>query len=504
MMKHRKWFDISGKLKGMVFIVAFVLLFLGVSLKQNQVHIEGKSEEINSMSLSDDPYSDGQWYINNPGYYDTYLNRTKLEQSLEDVDMNVKEAWNSMKSYDKQEVVVAIIDTGVDYLHSDLSSDMWVNEAEIPGDNIDNDHNGYIDDINGWDFYHDDASICHYSYIEDKRVADSNDLDNHGTHIAGIIAAVADNKIGIAGIASNIDIKIMSLKINGGKNASGKMSDAIEAIQYASKMGADICNLSWGTTVYSEQLYEVMKESDMLFVAAAGNDGTDNDEIPLYPSSFKLDNIISVASISPDGEMSAYSNYGKESVDIAAPGSDIYSTVIGGYEMMSGSSMAAPQVTAVAALLYACNDELSASDAKELILNNIKPIEHLKGALRSPGIPDAEKVVLAAEKMKQDNAKAQLVVEEKDDNGEMNQSDLLTNEVQTSETLKVKDPDNTGLNDEVMTLLSNNDQIFCTSLNMQSNLAVPYERKTIFYHKCFKTYKGPNGLQTMVSFHLDG
>lgn len=352
---------------------------------------------IQSLSLSNDEFADTQWYMDNPGYYIDYSFGFRLkEKCVSGVDMDVASAWKQMAGFtgEKHEVIVAVIDTGIDYSHPELSDHMWINQGEIPDDHIDNDHNGYVDDVYGWDFYNNDKSICHYD--KTKKSFSRSDKDNHGTHIAGIIAAEANNNTGIAGIASNIDVKIMSLKINGGKNARGRMSDAVKAVSYAQRMGADICNISWGTTEYSKKLYQVMKTSDMLFVAAAGNAGTNNDEIPLYPANFKLNNLITVGAIDSNGELTEYSNYGAGTVDIAAPGDNIYSTIVGGYGTLSGSSMAVPQVTAIASLVYSYTGHIDAGKVKNVIINNIKPLPGLNKLIKYPGIPDANKIVKAA------------------------------------------------------------------------------------------------------------
>lgn len=397
---------ISVILIRIVFIAA-LLLILNSLKSDSLVAAEQPDDDIYSMSVSNDTYSDSQWYLANPGYYTSYaFDESQQISAGGGIDMNVPKAWESMKKTGlaEHEVVVAVIDTGIDSTHPDLSQSIWVNHGEIPGDGIDNDHNGYIDDVNGWDFYNNDASICHYEYDGKHKSVSKEDKDNHGTHIAGIIAAAGGNNTGIAGVASNINIKIMTLKINGGSDSSGKMSDAIKAIRYASMMGADICNISWGTTTYSSGMKQAMKESDMLFVAAAGNTGTNNDKEPVYPADFKLDNLISVTSIDSQGELNYYSNYGADTVDLAAPGDDIYSTVIGGYASMSGSSMAAPQVTSIAAMLYAGRNHIYASNVKDIITGNIKPLPKLKGKMRYAGIPDAYRIVEAAEKLIQDTS----------------------------------------------------------------------------------------------------
>lgn len=396
----------------------------GGQIGKSQIELAETDKSISIMSTTNDPFFDTQWYIENSGTYSNLSEVMKFDkESTKDIDMDVSEAWDSMQEagLKKREVVVAVIDTGVDYLHPDLLGNMWINAGEIPGDNIDNDNNGYVDDVNGWDFYNDDSTVCHYLYSERSRInlASPMDNDNHGTHVAGIIAAVADNNIGIAGVASNISIKIMPLKINGGEKGDGSIADAIEAIKYATMMGADVCNLSWGTTQYDAGLEEAIKESGMLFVAAAGNSGADNDGNPMYPASLDLDNLISVTFIDADGDLTGYSNYGQSSVDVAAPGDDIYSTIVGTYDTMSGSSMAAPQVSAVAALLYACNDHLYASNVKDIITSNLKELDNLKKVTAYGGIPDAYKAVMASGSLVQDKEAPELSFETIFDENEM-------------------------------------------------------------------------------------
>lgn len=357
--------------------------------------------EVFAMRISSDTYADAQWALNNSGNYATYLKAGKhMTRSTEDVDMNIPEAWDYLGTWNlgQREVVVAIIDTGADYKHPDLVGHIWENAGEIPDDGIDNDNNGYIDDINGWDFYNGDNTVAHYTYSEKHKayVADPKDNDDHGTHIAGIIGATADNGIGIAGAASGVNVKLMILKINGGTDGTGSISSAVEAVKYATRMGADICNLSWGTYQHTAALKEVMAESDMLFVAAAGNSGDDNDAKPIYPANLGLPNLISVTFVDADGKLTDLSNYGSKTVDIAAPGEDIYSTVVGSYANMNGSSMAAPQVTAAAALLYSFDGNIFPANVKQLLMDYCKPLPELVGKMIYPGIPDAYQAVLAA------------------------------------------------------------------------------------------------------------
>lgn len=348
--------------------------------------------ELMELSSPNDPYFQAQWAFSNNGSYPHYYGSLSIPQpSAADVDMNIPEAWAAypLPAKSTRPVIVAIIDTGVDYRHPDLSENMWVNTGEIPGNGIDDDGNGYIDDIYGWDFFHDDSSVCHYVETADGYAVLPEDNDNHGTHCAGIIAAVADNGIGVAGVASNINIQIMSLKIHGGTNTTGSVANAIKAIRYAEAMGASICNMSWGTTNYSQALELAIEESSMLFVTAAGNEGSNNNSTPVYPANFRLPNVISVAFIDAFGHLSASSNYGTSTVDIAAPGQDIYSTLVGTYGYSSGSSMAAPHVSGLAAMIYAYRDDIYPSQVKDLIINTMRPLSSLDAYLIYPGIPDA-------------------------------------------------------------------------------------------------------------------
>lgn len=312
-----------------------------------------------------------------------------------------------------REVVVAMADTGVDTLHPMLSDFIWTNPDEIPDDGIDNDNNGYVDDINGWDFYHDDSSICHYVYSDDGStyfpVEDDN--DNHGTHVAGIIASVLRGGDLFNTDAAPVPVKIMPLKIHGGEKASGSVANAIKAIKYAVMMDADVFNISWGSSAATSSittLEQTIRESDLLFLCAAGNTGSDNDLSPVYPASFRADNVISVTFVNSYGFLTAKSNYGKNSVDIAAPGTDIYSTVVGDYAYMSGSSMSVPYVSGLAALIYSCYDNLYPATVRELLLSTAYLLPYsnhfplpvsmsfAKDNLIVPGIPNLQQALLAA------------------------------------------------------------------------------------------------------------
>lgn len=309
-----------------------------------------------------------------------YTIKTGSISAVAGMDINISEAWDLYES--QRNVTVAIIDTGIDFNHEDLSDVMWVNQDEIAGNNTDDDGNGYVDDIYGWNFYNDNNNI----YVGEE--------DDHGTHGAGTITATKDNSVGITGIADEDSVSIMSLKVLGGEDGSGITESIINAIKYADANGASICNLSLGTTSYDQALYNAMANSNMLFFVAAGNGdsegGTNIDSVPMYPAAFNLDNIISVANVSCDGNLSSSSNYGENSVDIAAPGSYILGlTTDNGYAYMSGTSMAAPMVTAVAALVYTGNADLSLADVKNAILSSASHLDTLSGKVSSGGMLNA-------------------------------------------------------------------------------------------------------------------
>ena len=297
-------------------------------------------------------------------------------QAVPGIDIGLAEAWGL---YDggSRDVVVALVDTGIDYTHEDLAGRIWTNVDEIPGNGIDDDGNGYVDDVYGWNFYSDTNDV----YVGTE--------DAHGTHGAGTIAANADNGTGIAGIVQSDHVKVMAVKALGGSDGSGTTASIIQAIQYAEANGAQICNLSLGSSQNDPALYRTMASSDMLFVVAAGNDGTDLETSPSYPASYDLDNVISVANIRYDGELDPTSSYGAASVDLAAPGSYILSTTPGGtYSYMTGTSMAAPMVSAAAAMVYSAFPNATLADVKDILLASVQKLDSLSDRTATGGMLD--------------------------------------------------------------------------------------------------------------------
>ncbi len=292
------------------------------------------------------------------------LNNTGQAGGTPDADIDAPEAWDTQKG--SASVIVGVIDTGVDYTHQDLATNIWTNPGEIPNDGIDNDGNGYIDDLRGWDFAYNDN--------------DPMDVYGHGTHVSGTIAAKGNNSIGVTGVSWNS--KIMPIKFLDDQG-SGYTSNAILALNYATKMGAKITNNSWSGGSFSQALYDSIKaagNSGALFIAAAGNDSRDTDAIPSYPASYDLPNIISVAATTRTDSLSYFSNYGKTTVDLGGPGSDIYSTLPNNsYGTYNGTSMATPHVSGVASLLWSQNPGWTSNQVKAAILDKGDPLPALAG-----------------------------------------------------------------------------------------------------------------------------
>jgi subtilisin family serine protease len=263
-----------------------------------------------------------------PGFAELWgLHNTGQTGGTADADIDAPEAWDITTG--SSTIVVAVIDTGVDYNHPELAANMWTNPGEIPGNGIDDDSNGYIDDEKGWDFITCEKWSffgCEIFKSEDNDPYDDSAV-GHGTHCAGTIAASGDNGTGVAGVNWNLKIMpLRSLNIYG----QGTISDEINSILYAIDNGAVIMSNSWGGTEYSEALKETVQaasDTGILFVAAAGNSSVDNDSDPHYPAGYEVQNIISVAATDHNDDLASFSNYGTSSVDLGAPGVDILSTL---------------------------------------------------------------------------------------------------------------------------------------------------------------------------------
>jgi subtilisin family serine protease len=307
-------------------------------------------------------------------------NDPQLSQLWGMTKINAQGAWNL--STGSKSVVVAVIDTGVDYTHSDLAANIWTNPGEIAGNGRDDDGNGFTNDIHGYDFANNDS--------------DPTDDNSHGTHVSGTIAGVGNNGQGVAGV--NWAVSIMPLKFLNSQG-SGYLSDAIRAINYATMertrygVNVRVMNNSWGGGSFSAAMQNAIQaagDAGILFVAAAGNSGTNNDLSPQYPANYAPSNVISVAASDRNDRLASFSCYGAATVDIAAPGVSIYSTIPGNrYATYSGTSMATPMVSGVAALCWAANPNATVAQVRDAILRGVDPVAALAGKVASGGRLDA-------------------------------------------------------------------------------------------------------------------
>jgi len=307
------------------------------------------------------------------------LNNTGGSGGTADVDIDAPEAWELTTG--DSNMVVGVVDTGVLYNHPDLANNMWRNPGEIAGNGVDDDGNGVIDDV--------------YGYNAINNTGNPLDDNSHGTHCAGTIAAVGNNSSGVVGVAYGV--KIMALKFLSA-SGSGSTSDAIKAINYAiaqKQKGVNIRVLSnsWGGGGNSTSLQNAISQAasnGIMFIAAAGNEGANNDSISTYPANYNVSNVISVAAIDRAGNLASFSNYGSSKVHVAAPGVGILSTVTpNGYASYNGTSMATPHVAGVAALLLSREPNLSVSTVKTRIISSAKPLSSLNGLVQSGGMVSA-------------------------------------------------------------------------------------------------------------------
>lgn len=314
--------------------------------------------------------------------------------------MNVNEAYDVLPSSEAKEIIVAVVDTGVDHTHPDLKNIMWTNEKEIAGNGIDDDNNGYIDDIHGINTLVRDA--------QGRATMNTMASHWHGTHVSGTIAAEQNNGIGIAGVASNV--KIMAIRTVP-DDADELDSDIVEGFLYAAKHGARLINCSFGKAnneggmVVRDTINEIGKKYNTLVIASAGNDSSapwsyhNNDVDAKYPASFDSENLLVVASTTSTGSLSGFSNIGLKTVDIAAPGSNIYSTINGGrYSMASGTSMASPNTTGVAAMVLGYYPNLSATELKNVLMKSVTPVAAFKAQMVSGGRVNLKSALAKAKK----------------------------------------------------------------------------------------------------------
>ncbi len=371
---------------------------IGSSPKQDNPEIPNSS----TPSTGEDKYLDKQWGM---------------------IDIGARNAWSSQKG--RKDVVVAVIDTGVDYTHEDLVDNLWRNPGEVGKDDqgrdkstngVDDDGNGYVDDVIGWDFVSNDSKPFDLTSSMLQLFIGGN--PGHGTHCAGNVAARGFNGKGISGVAPNVSI--MSIRFIGEKG-QGSVASAIKAIKYAVDNGAHILSNSWGsegedTTGDSQALKDAIAYAETegrLFVAAAGNGragkGYDNDADakPAYPASYDHDIIVSVAALDASGSLGAFSNWGASKVDIGAPGVKVFSTTsdgkyndtvinlefIGMTATWDGTSMATPHVAGAAALYLSQNPDATWREVKEALIKSATPIESMKGKSVSGGKLNVESLM---------------------------------------------------------------------------------------------------------------
>lgn len=302
------------------------------------------------------------------------LKNTGQNGGAVDADIDATAAWDLTTG--SSSVVVAVIDSGIDYNHPDLAANIWTNPGESAGDSIDNDGNGFVDDVHGWDFANNDA--------------DPLDVDKHGTHVAGTIGAVGNNGVGVVGV--NWNVSLMALKFINGD--TGRRSDAVACINYATMMRERGVNVrvdsnSWGGQGFTPSLGDAISAAGnrgILFVASAGNDSENNDVGLFYPASSTADNVISVAASDRSDGLASFSNYGITTVDLAAPGVGILSTTPNNtYASCNGTSMAAPHVAGVAALAWSLSPNATYQQVRDALLDGANPLPALTGKVASGG-----------------------------------------------------------------------------------------------------------------------
>lgn len=288
-------------------------------------------------------------------------------------------AWD--RTTGDRSMIVAVVDTGVDLAHPEVSSNGWLNTREVGGNGLDDDGNGYVDDVSGWDFYSNDNG--------------PSDDNGHGTHVAGTIGASGDNGQGVVGV--NWRVQLQALKVLGA-NGSGSLWGAAQAIHYAARNGAKVVNASFGcqgcNVSYMQQAIVALNDAGGLFVAAAGNNGSNNDSLPFYPAAYTEAAVIAVAATNPSDTLASFSNYGATSVDLAAPGTSILSTLPNnGYASFDGTSMAAPHVAGAVALFWSAHPNATAPEVKARLYATVAARSSLAGKVGTGGRLDVQALV---------------------------------------------------------------------------------------------------------------
>lgn len=320
-----------------------------------------------------DPQFGQQWSLHNSG----------RPSGKADADMDAPEAWTTAPG---APVLIGVIDSGADMDHEDLASAIYTNPGEIPGNNFDDDGNGYADDVRGWDFRNNDN--------------DPDDDNGHGTHVSGLIAAPGNNGKGVAGVCWSA--RILPLKFLGA-NGGGATSDAIAAIQYAIRMGVKVINTSWGSFLYSNALRDAIADAaahGVLIIASSGNDTFDTDLYPTYPSCYDLPNVISVTSTDRNDALAWFANYGRNTVDIAAPGFDIVGTFPDDrYVRLYGTSMSTALVSGAACLLWSRAPFMTDQDVKAALYASVDKIPVLDGRVATGGRVNLQRLMSTVDTM---------------------------------------------------------------------------------------------------------
>ena len=317
-----------------------------------------------ALAVPNDPRFPSQWGLANVAY-----------PQYPGVDIHATNAWDIATS--AGELIVAVIDSGADLNHPDLVDNLWTNPEEIPDNGIDDDGNGFVDDVHGVDFINGTGSVA--------------DPNGHGTHCCGIIGARGDNGVGVCGVCWRV--RLMPLRFLDSKGY-GTTADAVDAIEYAIAHGASVINASWGgepdeDDALLKEAIERASDAGVLFVCAAGNDSMDIDETPSLPASFDCPNIVTVINLSYTGRLGLHSNWGAVSAHIAAPGAGVLSTYRNGdYATLSGTSMACPHVAGAAALIRSLHPDLSPADVKALLLDTVTKSADFDGLCSSGGYLD--------------------------------------------------------------------------------------------------------------------
>lgn len=327
---------------------------------------------VSTLATPNDPEFGTLWNLHNTGQFSSKV----------DADIDAPEGWAYATG--SKTVKVGILDSGMDLTHPDLQPNLWINPNEIPNNGIDDDGNGYVDDVHGWDFAYDDAS--------------PQDDHGHGSHCAGTLGAAGNNGIGITGVAWNVSLIPLKFLNSSG---NGFNSDAIEALAYATDIGVTLTSNSWGGDEFSQLMMDTIEEANqagILMIAASGNDGLHMEMYSQYPGGYTNENIITVGATTRFDEMADFSNYGPVSVDLAAPGHEIYSAAVGGgYRFDSGTSMACPHVAGACAVLKAFKPELTGPEIRHLILKSVDVLPSLVNKTVTGGKLNLHNAILASD-----------------------------------------------------------------------------------------------------------